>query len=99
MRDETIPFLEREGVTSSPGYPKGPQFVGSLSTPEPPEMVRGYSSFKRTAPASQPVKGLNRIQESFSGSDLLRCSFVADRRFVVRRDWNLARSGEPLPLF
>jgi hypothetical protein len=24
---------------------------------------------------------------------------IYDRRFVVRRDWNLARIGEPLPLF
>jgi hypothetical protein len=60
---------------------KGSQFIGSLPTSEPPETARGYSSFKRTASASQPVKGLNCIQESFSRSDLLRCSFVANLPF------------------
>jgi hypothetical protein len=59
----------------------GSQFIGSLPTSEPPEIARGYSSNKRTASASQPVKGLNCIQESFSRSDLLRCSFVANLPF------------------
>jgi hypothetical protein len=50
-------------------------------TSEPPETVRRDSSYKRTASASQPVKGLNCIQESFSRSDLLRRSFVASLPF------------------
>ena len=48
-----------------------------ISEFEPPGTGSGYSNSKRTASASQPVIGLNCIQESFSLFDLLRCSFVA----------------------
>ncbi len=50
-------------------------------TSEPPETGRGDSSYKRTASASQPIKGLNCIQKSFSRSDLLRRSLVANLPF------------------